>query len=91
MAGKIRNLDPGKNQKSVVTENEVKELLSILFFPSNPSVSRRKGPSGRRRKQKTANLSLARQRRMLETRAPRELTFSVNVVSTPGLRRCPEI
>jgi len=30
-----------------------------------------------------SNLSLGPQRRILATRAPRELTFSVNVVSTP--------
>ncbi len=38
-----------------------------------------------------SNVSLGRQRRMLVTRAPRELTFSVNVVSTPGARSCPEM
>ena len=38
-----------------------------------------------------SNISLGRQRRVLVTRAPRELTFSVNVVSVPGARSCPEM
>lgn len=36
-------------------------------------------------------VSLARHRRTLGTRAPRELTSSVNVVSTSEADRCPEI
>ena len=38
-----------------------------------------------------SNISLGRQRRVLMTRAPRELTFSVNAVSTPGACLCPEM
>src|ERR1700687_1430390 len=37
------------------------------------------------------SVSLGRQRRMLGTRAPRELTSSVNVVSTAEADSCPEI
>ena len=38
-----------------------------------------------------SNVSLGRQRRMLDTRAPLELTFSVNVVSTAEIRCDPEM
>src|SRR3989304_8156029 len=57
MTGKIRNLNPRKNQKPIIADNEVKQLLSMLFLPSNPFVSMRHRPSGRRRKKKTAALS----------------------------------
>ena len=39
----------------------------------------------------TEMLSPVRHRRTLLTRAPRELTFSVNVVSNPGMNAFPEI
>ncbi|HXT86025.1 MAG TPA: hypothetical protein VN745_03285 [Verrucomicrobiae bacterium] len=39
----------------------------------------------------TQTLSPIRHRRTLLTRAPRELTFSVKVVSSPGINAFPEI
>src|SRR5882672_8720572 len=63
---------------------------------TKPSLSGRQYATRARARKSPGNdlissLSLHRQRRMLETLAPRELTFSVNVVSTPNPGSRPEI
>ncbi len=56
LAGKIWNVYPWKNQKSVVAKDKMQELLPVLFLPANQIISWSQCPSRRCRKQKTTEL-----------------------------------
>ena len=59
MAGQIGNLNPGKNQEPVVTQDPIKEFLFVLEIPADPPVARGQGPSRRSGKQQTSKRAVA--------------------------------
>src|ERR1700680_5268535 len=60
MAGQIGNLNPGKNQDPIVTQDQMQQLFLVLETPADPAIARGQGPGGRGGKQQTPQAELAR-------------------------------